>query len=95
VSQNRTRLSCRRPALERRVENEVAVPGVGRPRRCTVAIGISRRCKPPPLALDLVGERGDPGGTVAAIRGMPLGRPPIPLEDIQLVETWIAEGRPQ
>ena len=30
-----------------------------------------------------------------AVRGMPLGLPPIPLEDIQLVESWIAQGRPQ
>jgi hypothetical protein len=26
---------------------------------------------------------------------MPLGLPPLPLEDIQLVESWIAQGRPQ
>ncbi len=29
------------------------------------------------------------------IRGMPIGLPPIPAKDIQLVETWIAQGRPQ
>lgn len=29
------------------------------------------------------------------LRGMPLGLPPLPLEDIQLVETWITQGRPQ
>jgi len=29
------------------------------------------------------------------IRGMPLGLPSLSVEDIQLVETWIAQGRPQ
>ena len=27
------------------------------------------------------------------VRGMPLGFPPLPLEDIQLFETWVAQGR--
>lgn len=35
------------------------------------------------------------GGTVPGIRGMPLGLPPLSLEQIQLVESWIAQGRPQ
>ncbi len=35
--------------------------------------------------------RGEP---VPGLTGMPLGLPPIPIEDIQLVETWIAQGRP-
>jgi mono/diheme cytochrome c family protein len=35
------------------------------------------------------------GGTVPDIRGMPLGLPPVPLETIQLVDTWIAQGRPR
>ncbi|MBX3158887.1 MAG: c-type cytochrome [Deltaproteobacteria bacterium] len=35
------------------------------------------------------------GGIVDGIRGMPLGLPPLPLEEIQLVETWIAQGRPR
>lgn len=35
------------------------------------------------------------GGTVPGIRGMPLGLPPVPLETIQLVDTWIAQGRPR
>lgn len=34
------------------------------------------------------------GRTVPGITGMPLGLPPLPLEDIQLIETWIAQGRP-
>jgi mono/diheme cytochrome c family protein len=29
------------------------------------------------------------------VRGMPLGLPALPAEDIQLVETWIAQGRPK
>ena len=29
------------------------------------------------------------------VRGMPLGYDPLPLEDIQLVESWIAQGRPR
>jgi mono/diheme cytochrome c family protein len=37
-------------------------------------------------------EAGKPN---ADVRGMPLGLPPLPLEDIQLVESWIAQGRPQ
>jgi mono/diheme cytochrome c family protein len=29
------------------------------------------------------------------VRGMPLGLPPVPIEDIQLLVTWIAQGRPR
>ena len=29
------------------------------------------------------------------VRGMPLGYDPLPLEEIQLVDTWIAQGRPR
>ena len=36
-------------------------------------------------------EQGKP---VAGVRGMPLGLPALPAEDIQLVESWIAQGRP-
>jgi mono/diheme cytochrome c family protein len=35
------------------------------------------------------------GGIVPGIRGMPLGLPSISPEDIQLIETWIAQGRPR
>ncbi|MGE0396924.1 MAG: c-type cytochrome [Kofleriaceae bacterium] len=35
------------------------------------------------------------GGSVDGVRGMPLGLPPLPLEEIQLVESWIAQGRPR
>jgi hypothetical protein len=36
-------------------------------------------------------EAGQP---IEGITGMPLGLPPLPLEDIQLIETWMAQGRP-
>lgn len=35
------------------------------------------------------------GGPTGEVRGMPLAYPPLALEDIQLVETWIAQGRPR
>ncbi|MEC9440981.1 MAG: cytochrome C oxidase Cbb3 [Myxococcota bacterium] len=35
------------------------------------------------------------GGKVEGVRGMPLGLPPMTLEEIQLVETWISQGRPR
>jgi len=35
------------------------------------------------------------GHPVPGLRGMPLGLPPLSLHDIQLVDTWIAQGRPQ
>jgi mono/diheme cytochrome c family protein len=35
------------------------------------------------------------GGSVAGVRGMPLGLPARPLDEIQLVDTWIAQGRPR
>ena len=35
------------------------------------------------------------GGSVDGIRGMPLGLPALSLEQIQLVESWIVQGRPQ
>lgn len=35
------------------------------------------------------------GRPVEGVRGMPLGLPPLSLEDIQLVESWIAQGRPR
>ena len=35
------------------------------------------------------------GESTGEVRGMPLGLPPMSLEDIQLVESWIAQGRPR
>jgi cytochrome c2 len=37
-------------------------------------------------------EAGQP---IAGVRGMPLGLPALTREDIQVVETWIARGRPR
>jgi cytochrome c5 len=37
----------------------------------------------------------DAGGATGEHRGMPLGYPPLSLEDIQLVESWIVQGRPR
>ncbi len=35
------------------------------------------------------------GAETGAVRGMPLGYEPLSMEDIQLVETWVAQGRPR
>jgi mono/diheme cytochrome c family protein len=35
------------------------------------------------------------GKATGEVRGMPLGYEPLPLEEIQLVDTWIAQGRPR
>ena len=35
------------------------------------------------------------GAPASEVRGMPLGYDPLPLEEIQLVDTWIAQGRPR
>lgn len=35
------------------------------------------------------------GGVVPGVRGMPLGLPPIALDDIAVVITWISQGRPR
>jgi cytochrome c2 len=39
--------------------------------------------------------REEAGTNDPTLRGMPLGLPALSAEDIQLVETWIAQGRPQ
>ncbi len=35
------------------------------------------------------------GGETPGVRGMPLGLPALSAEQIQLMESWIAQGRPQ
>lgn len=35
------------------------------------------------------------GQPVDGLRGMPMGLPPMTLEEIQLVDTWISQGRPR
>jgi mono/diheme cytochrome c family protein len=50
----------------------------------------------PHLVNALMARYGEEAGKPSPhVRGMPLGLPPLPLEDIQLVESWIAQGRPQ
>ncbi len=49
-----------------------------------------------PVLLAVLLERGkEARGTFGPLRGMPLGLPPLSAEDIQLVETWIAQGHPR
>ena len=51
----------------------------------------------PRLVAVLVARQGDEeaGKPSANLRGMPLGLPALTPEEVQLVDTWIAEGRPQ
>lgn len=50
----------------------------------------------PRLVRALVSRHDEVGGAATAeVRGMPLGYDPLSAEDIQLVETWIAQGRPR
>jgi cytochrome c2 len=46
------------------------------------------------LAALLVRHSEERGEVEPDLRGMPLGLPPLTAEQIQLVETWIAQGRP-
>lgn len=50
----------------------------------------------PRLVASLMARHAEEAGQPdPEVRGMPLGLPALPLEDIQLVETWIAQGRPR
>lgn len=50
----------------------------------------------PRLVAHLLARHAEQAGQVVdGIRGMPLGLPALSLEQIQLVDTWIAQGRPQ
>lgn len=50
----------------------------------------------PRLLAALLARRGEEAGIARAdVRGMPLGYPALSPEEIQLVETWIAQGRPR
>jgi hypothetical protein len=50
----------------------------------------------PRLVSSLIARRDEiVGYSNPSIRGMPLGLPPLAPEEIQLVETWIAQGRPE
>lgn len=43
----------------------------------------------------LLARHDEVGGENGPVRGMPLGYDPLSLEEIQLVESWIAQGRPR
>jgi mono/diheme cytochrome c family protein len=47
------------------------------------------------LAVLLARQQEALGEEVPGLRGMPLGLPPLTPEQIQLVESWIAQGRPR
>ena len=47
----------------------------------------------PYLVAALLARHDEEAGDEGEVRGMPLGFPPLPAEDIQLVESWIAQGR--
>lgn len=49
----------------------------------------------PRLVAHLLARHAEVAGERPEQRGMPLGLTPVPLTDIQLVDTWIAQGRPQ
>ncbi len=49
----------------------------------------------PRVVAHLMARHSEVAGSVGAVRGMPLGLPPLTLEQIQLVESWVAQGRPQ
>ncbi len=50
----------------------------------------------PRLLAALVARHAEENGAATGeVRGMPLGLPGLPAEDIQLVESWIAQGRPR
>lgn len=49
----------------------------------------------PMLLSVLLARQREALGSPGAPRGMPLGLPPLPPEDLQLVETWIAQGHPR
>jgi hypothetical protein len=45
------------------------------------------------LVASLVARQREEAGELPALRGMPLGMPALTPEELQLVETWIAQGR--
>ncbi len=48
----------------------------------------------PRIVAHLLARHAEIAGTPAGgVRGMPLGFPAVAPEDIQLLETWIAQGR--
>jgi Cytochrome c len=50
----------------------------------------------PRLVRALLARHDEEGGAATSeVRGMPLGYDPLSVEEIQLVDTWIAQGRPR
>ncbi|HRG95516.1 MAG TPA: c-type cytochrome [Polyangiaceae bacterium] len=50
----------------------------------------------PRLVASLLARHAEEAGAeTGPVRGMPLAYPPLALEDIQLVDTWISQGRPR
>jgi mono/diheme cytochrome c family protein len=49
----------------------------------------------PVLLAVLLARQHEERGRAREVRGMPLGLPPMSPEDVQLVETWIAQGHPR
>lgn len=50
----------------------------------------------PRIVEALLARHDEEGGAeTGRVRGMPLGYAPLPPEDIQLVESWVAQGRPR
>jgi cytochrome c2 len=47
----------------------------------------------PRIVAAMIARQREEAGEEPAIRGMPLGLPALPAQDVQLVETWIAQGR--
>ena len=57
---------------------------------------VSATDKTPRLVAHLVARQvEEAGGEIPGIRGMPLGLPALSSEDLQLVESWIQQGRPE
>ena len=49
----------------------------------------------PYVVAAMLARQREEAGEEPALRGMPMGFPALPAEDVQLVETWIAQGRPR
>ena len=49
----------------------------------------------PRIVAAMLARQREEAGQTAEVRGMPLGLPALSAEDVQLVETWIAQGRPR
>jgi hypothetical protein len=50
----------------------------------------------PRLVAALIARQKEEAGLVdPEVRGMPLGLPALSAKEVQLVESWVAQGRPQ